>query len=371
MTAKIKISDLKYLMVLTIPLGVGTSLYFDGIISYMIPFMNFLIIPIIDLLLPEVKTNPTDEEEAILKVNPLFDYILYINVFFQFFFLFYLLNIVSYGNNALWENIGKIWTMGICTAVLGINTAHELGHRNNKFEVFLSKLLLMSALYMHFYIEHNRGHHKNVATPLDPSTARKGETVYAYYFRSVFGGYLSAWRLAAVKMRKEGNAIFSFKNEMIQFHLIQLAFVSFIFVLFGLIGVLTFLAVVIIGISVLETINYVEHYGLEREMDDQGRYEKVKPWHSWNSDHILGRIMLLELTRHSDHHYKASRKYPTLRHLATSPELPLGYPGSMVLAWFPPLWFKVMDKRIEKMEHKRKAIFQENPSDTELLELSY
>lgn len=351
---KIKASDLKYLMVLTIPFGVGTSLYFDGIVSYMIPFLNFLVIPVIDLLLPEIKTNPTDEEEAILKINPIFDWILYINVFFQFFFLFYTLYIVVYKDLALWENIGKILTMGICTAVLGINTAHELGHRNNKMEVFLAKALLMTALYMHFYIEHNRGHHKNVATPLDPSTARKGELIYTYYFRSIFGGYINAWKLAIHKMKKEGQKSFSLKNEMVQFHLIQLAFVSLIFIIFGWIGVLTFFCTATIGALVMETINYVEHYGLERELYSNGQFEKVKPWHSWNSDHILGRIMLIELTRHSDHHYKASRKYPTLRHLDPSPQLPLGYPGSMVLAWFPFLWFKIMDKRIFEMELLRK-----------------
>lgn len=357
---KIKTSDLKYLMVLTIPLGVGTSLYFDGIVSYMIPFFNFLIIPIIDLLLPEIKTNPTHEEEQVLKINPIFDWILYLNVFFQLFFLFYTLYIVAYKDLALWENIGKVWTMGICTAVLGINTAHELGHRKKKSETFLAKILLMTALYMHFYIEHNRGHHKNVATPQDPSTARKGEIVYTYYFRSVFGGYLSAWRLAAHKLKKNGLKSFSLKNEMIQFHLVQLAFTGLIFFIFGWIGILTFFCTATIGVLVMETINYVEHYGLERELFPNGQYEKVKPWHSWNSDHILGRIMLIELTRHSDHHYKASRKYPTLRHLVTSPQLPLGYPGSMVLSWFPPIWFKIMNKRIVQMEQIRIELLESN-----------
>lgn len=363
MSSKITFSDLKYFVVLTIPIGVWTSLYYDGIVSYMIPFMNFLVVPVIDLLLPEVKTNPSIEKEQHLKVNPLFDWILYINVVFQFFFLFYMLYIITYKDLAVWENIGKVWTMGICTAVLGINTAHELGHRKKKSEVFLAKCLLMTALYMHFYIEHNRGHHKNVATPQDPATARKGETVFRYYFRSIFGGYRSAWQLAAEKMRRKKENEWSFKNEMIRFHLIQFIFICLIFLIFGWIGVIAFLSSAIIGVLVLETINYVEHYGLEREMLPNGQYEKVKPWHSWNSDHILGRIMLLELTRHSDHHYKASRKYPTLRHLETSPQLPLGYPGSMVLAWLSPIWFKVMDPRIEKMKQQRALITEKELSE--------
>lgn len=344
--------DLKYLTVLSIPIAVFCSLHFNGINSYIIPLGNFLVIPVLDLLFPEIKTNPNRAEEQRLKINPFFDWILYLNVLCQIALLFYTVYLVTYTSLSTADTIGKIWSMGICSAVLGINTAHELGHRKEKFSIFVAKLDLMTTSYMHFYIEHNRGHHHYVATRLDPATAHKNQTVYAFYFQSIIGSYLSAWKLANRKMQKQYQRAFVWQNEMIQFTLIQIAFYALIFTLFGLKGILCLMATSIIGILVLETINYIEHYGLERKVLSNGNYEKVQPWHSWNSDHLLGRIMLLELTRHSDHHYKASKRFPTLKSINTSPQLPFGYPGSMVISWFPPLWFKIMNPLLKEIETK-------------------
>jgi alkane 1-monooxygenase len=352
MYQKFRLSDLKYLAVLSIPLAVFASLYFNGINSYIVPLGNFIIVPILDLLFPEDKKNPNTTEAARLKVNPLFDWLLYFNVLCQFALLFYTLYLVIYTPLATFDKVGKIWSMGICTAVLGINTAHELGHRKERLATTLAKLNLMTASYMHFFIEHNRGHHHHVATPLDPATAKKNQTVYSYYLQSVIGGYKSAWRLANDKAQRLHGTLWSLKNEMIQFSICQILFYVLIAALFTWKGLLFFFIINLIGIKVLETINYVEHYGLMRNKQDDGTYEKVKPWHSWNSDHVLGRIMLLELTRHSDHHYRASKKYQTLERIKESPQLPLGYPGSMVLSWFPPLWFKIMNKRLEQKNHQ-------------------
>lgn len=242
--------------------------------------------------------------------------------------------------------------MGLLCGTFGINVGHELGHRSNRFEQLLAKALLLSSLYMHFFIEHNRGHHKRVATPEDPSSARYGEWLYAFYFRSVINSYVSAWHIASRDRRKKGQPVFSLYNEMVQYHLIQMLFVTGIAFFFGWITTLLFLVAAGQGILLLETVNYIEHYGLQRRQLAEGKWERALPAHSWNSNHIIGRVMLFELSRHSDHHYLASRKYQVLRHHDDSPQMPTGYPGMMLLATVPPLWFWVMNKKIQSLQQK-------------------
>jgi alkane 1-monooxygenase len=239
--------------------------------------------------------------------------------------------------------------MGLLCGVFGINVGHELGHRVNVFEQTLAKALLLTSLYMHFFTEHNKGHHKRVATPEDPSSARYGEMIYLFYFRTIIFSYLSAWHIANEELRKKGKHAFSIYNEMIQFHLIQALLLGLIYWNFGGLITLYFLAAAVIGILLLETVNYIEHYGLQRKATGEGKYERAMPEHSWNSDHVIGRLMLFELSRHSDHHYMASRKYQVLRHHDHSPQMPTGYPGMMLLSLVPPLWFSVMNQKIKQM----------------------
>ncbi len=245
----------------------------------------------------------------------------------------------------LLTRVGRITAMGMLCGVMGINVAHELGHRKRKYEQQMSKLLLLTSLYMHFFIEHNRGHHKHVSTAEDPSSARLGESLYAFWIRSVVLSYLSAWKLEAGRLRKKGQRTFSIHNEMLQFQVIQLTFLLVVGYVYGWAVMLYYVLAAIMGFLLLETVNYIEHYGLSRNKTDRG-YERVMPAHSWNSDHLVGRIMLFELSRHSDHHYIASRKYQVLRHMNDSPQMPTGYPGMMLMATVPPLWFYVMDSRI-------------------------
>src|SRR5215207_3245235 len=215
----------------------------------------------------------------------------------------------------------------------------------------MAKSLLLTSLYMHFFIEHNKGHHKRVATPEDPSSARYGEMLYLFYFRSIVFSYASAWAIANRDTEKKGFNKYSLRNEMIQFHFIQFLFVAAIFFIFGWIAGLLYLVAGVQGILLLETVNYIEHYGLERRKIAEGKYERAMPGHSWNSNHVIGRVMLFELSRHSDHHYLASRKYQVLRHHDQSPQMPTGYPGMMLLATLPPAWFYVMNKRVRNLQH--------------------
>ena len=289
-------------------------------------------------------------EEELAKKDKIYDYLLYFIVILQYLLLVKFL-IVMKEDVMTWQDIaGRIGVMGLLCGTFGINVGHELGHRINKLEQTLAKALLLTSLYMHFFTEHNKGHHKRVATPEDPSSARYGEPVYTFYFRTLIFSYISAWHIANEEVRKNNKSVFSLHNEMIQFHIIQLTFVAIIFFAFGWLVTLYFSTAALIGILLLETVNYIEHYGLQRKEISDGKYERAMPEHSWNSDHVIGRLMLFELSRHSDHHYLASRKYQVLKHHDNSPQMPTGYPGMMILSLFPPAWFYIMNKRIKALE---------------------
>lgn len=310
----------------------------------------WILLPFAELFIQPDKKNMDAAEEELAKADPLYDLMLYIIVPLQYTALFIFLNSFHTTGLHWWEITGRIFSMGLLCGTFGINVAHELGHRIKRFEQILSKALLLTSLYMHFFIEHNKGHHKNVATPEDPSSARYNEPLYTFWFRTVIFSYISAWKIADAEIKKSGRPVFSLQNEMVQVQLIQLIFILAVYFLFGGVITLYFLAAATIGFLLLETVNYIEHYGLQRKETADGKYERAMPEHSWNSNHILGRLMLFELSRHSDHHYLASRKYQVLRHHEEAPQLPTGYPGSMLLAMLPPLWFRIMNGKIRKMK---------------------
>lgn len=226
-------------------------------------------------------------EEELAKKDKIYDLLLYLVVVLQYLLLVKFLMAMRADELTPADTIGRIWVMGLLCGTFGINVGHELGHRVNKFDQWLAKALLLTSLYMHFFTEHNKGHHKRVATRDDPSSARLGEIIYLFYFRTIIFSYLSAWHIANGEMRKKGKPVFSFQNEMLQFHFIQLVFIATIFFLFGWLVTFYFLSAAFIGILLLETVNYIEHYGLQRKPTGEGNYERAMPEHSWNSDHIL------------------------------------------------------------------------------------
>ncbi len=338
--------DTKYLLAYIAPLTTFLAIHYQGVWSFATVYLAFLIVPLLELVIPYSTANLTEEEEQSKLSITLFDWLLYSNVPILWGLLWYYFSTISAGGLATYEIIGITSSVGIIVGTIGINVAHELGHRVKKYEQTLSKTLLLSALYMHFFIEHNRGHHKNIATDEDPASARLGENLYSFWIRSTFGGYLNAWRLEAEKLNRKGHAVFSLKNEMFVFQIIQIGYLVSVGLIFGWMMIPFAIVVAIIGFLELETVNYIEHYGLRRKKLASGRYENVTMHHSWNSNHELGRLLLYELTRHSDHHFKATRKYQVLRHFDESPQLPYGYPGCMILSLFPPIWFKLMNKKV-------------------------
>jgi len=283
-----------------------------------------------------------------VKADRKYDYILYSVVPLHYASLIYFLFSLQQPELTLFDYAGRVLSMGILFGVFGINVAHELGHRVNVFEQTLAKMLLLTAQYMHFFIEHNKGHHKKVATQEDPSSARLNESLFAFYFRTIPGVYISAWKIELNELRKKGYAAISLHNQMIWFLCLQLAFAGTILLFFGWTILLCYLIAASFGIGLLEAVNYIEHYGLRRKEITPGKYERAMPEHSWNSNHIIGRLSLFELSRHSDHHYLASRKYQVLRHHDSSPQMPTGYPGMIILAHLPPLFFRVMKNQMKK-----------------------
>lgn len=339
----------KYLL----PLVIYPLAYFSftstGWLCWLPMIYAWVMIPLAELVLRPDTRNLSEAEEEMVKKSRIYDLFLYMIVFMQFPTLFFFLYRMQ-SDQPAWPDIaGRVLSMGLICGSFGINVGHELGHRVNRFEQWLAKISLLSSLYMHFFVEHNKGHHKNVATQEDPSSARFGEMVYTFYFRTIVYSWISAWHIALADLKKKGRSFFSIHNEMLLFQLMQAALVITVGLVFSWLTCLYFLAAAGIGILLLETVNYIEHYGLRRRATGEGKYERAMPWHSWNSNHIIGRLMLFELSRHSDHHYMASRKYQVLRHHTDAPQMPTGYPGMMLLSLVPPAWFWVMNKRVRKM----------------------
>lgn len=338
--------DLKYLLAYLLPLGALRALDWQGVWSWMPVIMAFVAIPVIEQILPASTTNMPTTEEGRRSDNRFFDWLLYLNAPLLFGIVGWYLYVVSNQILSALELLGLTLSVGLIVGANGINVAHELGHRNSRIEQMLSKIMLLPALYQHFFIEHNRGHHKHVGTDKDPASARLGENLYAFWWRSVVGSWRNAWALERERLAKKSEREWTWENEMVRFSLFQLLWLTGIYVVLGWKGLAGAVAVGVTGFLLLETINYIEHYGLRRRLLPSGHPEPVSPAHSWNSDHELGRIFLYELTRHSDHHYKSTRKYQILRHMDESPQLPFGYPASLLLSLVPPVWFAVMDKRV-------------------------
>jgi alkane 1-monooxygenase len=340
--------DFKYLAAFSIPLMALIGLYLKGHWVWATPIYTFVCIPVLEVLFPIDNTNlEQDEVESKVK-RKVFDWLLYLNLPIVYGILIYGLYSVGNHNLRIYELIGLIFSTGIVLGVNGINVGHELGHRQNTNERFIGKALLLPSFYMHFYIEHNHGHHLHAATPEDPATARFNQSVYSFWFTSTTRQYFNAWRIQKTLLKRNNHRFVSINNDMLWYSVLHICYAFVVFVIFGKTALLFAILAGISGFVLLETVNYIEHYGLLRHKTKSGRYERVKEMHSWNSNHVIGRIVLYELTRHSDHHFKSSKKYQILDCHDQSPQMPFGYPTSMVLSLIPPLWFRIMNKRVPK-----------------------
>ena len=370
-------STWKYLPSYSIPIAAAIGMWLGGYWTLITPLYVFLFIPLIEWLVGSNPSNHNPEQEVKAKASFGYTLLLWSYVPIQYALTgFFLLKLSAGGfsgpgmgvigsltgaqfsiglNSAIWivGLIGATLSLGISNGGIGFTVAHELIHRSSKFEQSLGRALLLTTLYMHFAIEHVYGHHKHVGTEEDAATARKGETFYRFLIRSVPDQYRSAWEIEWKRLKKKKKGFWSFSNEMLGFQVTQLVWLATIFWLMGPVVALLYIVSCFLAFSLLEAVNYLEHYGLEREKDERDRYKKIDHHHSWNSDHVVSRMFLFELSRHSDHHMVASRHYQVLRSLDDSPQLPTGYPGMILLAIIPPLWFRVMNPLVDKVHLKQ------------------
>jgi alkane 1-monooxygenase len=342
------IRPLKYTAVILLFVSGGVGIWAGSYWTWLLPAIAFGLLPLLEAILPPNPQNLADAEAEMIRKDVIYDLLLY-SVVPLLYATFVVYLMVLQEEQAWWVRAGRIVSMGIGLGVLGINVAHELGHRTHKGEIRLAKALLLLSQYLHFYIEHNRGHHHYVSTDRDPASSRRGEMVYAFWVRSILFSYLSAWRLEHDRLKKAGKSAFSIHNEMIVNLVLQLGLYALVWAFTDVWVLLQYFAAACIGVLLLETVNYIEHYGLRRQEKD-GRPAPVLPVHSWNSNHVLGRVVLFELTRHSDHHYRPGRKYQVLRHMDGAPQMPAGYPAMIVLSLIPPLWFWIMHRQIRRFK---------------------
>ncbi len=318
-----------------------------GVWWYIGPLLILAVIPLLDLFAGTDPSNPPDEVIARLEQDRYYRMITYAFLPIQYVALVWACWMWVYGGLTWSDRFGLALTVGVVGGI-AINTAHELGHKRDTVERWISKIALAQSGYGHFYVEHNRGHHSRVATPDDPASSRVGESLYAFLPRTIVGSFRSAWRLEQPRFRRRGQSHWSIRNDVLNAWLMTVVLWAALLAVFGweIIGLLLIQALV--GIVLLETVNYIEHYGMLRQRETTGRWERVNASHSWNSNNIATNVLLYHLQRHSDHHANPTRRYQSLRDVDTAPVLPSGYAGMIVLAAVPPLWYRVMDPRVAR-----------------------
>ena len=353
------IKRIGFLTAFIIPLLAIFGFYLGGWWNYLTICFVFVLIPLADSVIGEDPENMEDADALIISEQFYYRFITYIWAVFQLAFLVWASAQVASTSLEVYEWIGFVLSFALVTGGIGITVGHELGHKKSALERFYSKLILMTVCYMHFYIEHNRGHHVHVATPKDPATSRKNEGFYRFWFRSVLGSYRSAWNIEKASLKRKGKKVWSLGNEMIWFTILPVLLAATLTLLASIwqnrfvweVPVF-FFSQAVLAFSLLEIVNYIEHYGIVRKEISPGRYERVNPMHSWNSNHRLSNFFLFQLQRHSDHHANAIKRYQVLKHYDESPQLPSGYPAMILMAAIPPLWFKRMNPKLKDWEEK-------------------
>jgi alkane 1-monooxygenase len=332
----------------------------SGVSFWIGPIVILVVVPLIDLVAGLDRANPPDDVIEALEQDRYYRWITYLFLPVQYLGFVGALWLVARGDPlaslggagggdlSTWDRVGLAVSIG-CIGGIGINTAHELGHKRERSERWLSKIALAQSFYGHFYIEHNRGHHVRVATPEDPASSRFGESFYAFWPRTVLGSLRSAWSLERRRLARRGRHPFRLSNDVLNAWLMSAVLWGGLVAWLG-VGIVPYLLIqAVVGFSLLEVVNYMEHYGMLRQRVGVGvreRYERVDPSHSWNSNNVATNVLLYHLQRHSDHHANPTRRYQTLRDFEESPVLPTGYAGMIVLALVPPLWRRVMDPRV-------------------------
>ena len=326
----------------------------------------YLLVPLLDLVLGEDQSNPPESAVAALESDRYYRVITYLVV--PILWLVFAGNVMYLCTHALplHAQLAVVLGAGLCGG-FGINLGHELGHKNNGFERWLAKIALAPTAYGHFFIEHNRGHHRDVATAADPASSRLGENIYAFVLREMPGAFKRAWRLERDRLQRTGQPVWSLHNEVLQPALMTVMLWAALVAAFGWVALLYCVLIAFWANFQLTSANYIEHYGLLRRTDAGGHVERCQPHHSWNSNHVFSNWIVFHLQRHSDHHAHPLRRYQSLRHFENLPELPNGYMGMFVLCYIPPVWFALMDSRVARAVDGDASRINFQPGKTEIL----
>jgi alkane 1-monooxygenase len=305
----------------------------------------YLMVPVLDLLLGEDRSNPPESAVPALEADRYYRYITYAVV--PILWLVFAGTVAYLCTHDLpWHaQLALILGAGLCGG-FGINLGHELGHKNNALERWLAKIALAPTGYGHFFIEHNRGHHRDVATPADPASSRMGENIYTFVWREMPGALKRAWGLERDRLQRTGQPVWSLHNEILQPAVMTLVLWAALVLAFGPKAPVFCVLIAFWANFQLTSANYIEHYGLLRRTGADGRVERCQPHHSWNSNHVFSNWVVFHLQRHSDHHAHPTRRYQSLRHFENLPELPNGYMGMFIVCYIPPLWYALMDRRL-------------------------
>ncbi|SFF37041.1 alkane 1-monooxygenase [Fontimonas thermophila] len=329
-------------------IGLGLFLYTDiGLFTWSGPLLIYGLIPLLDWLVGEDRNNPPEAAVAQLENDRYYRAIVYAYLPTQYAVTVLGTWVAVTADLAIWEYIGLVLSVGAVNGI-GINTAHELGHKRENLDRWLAKLTLAPVAYGHFFVEHNRGHHKNVATPEDPASSKMGESFWAFLPRTVIGSLRSAWAIEKARLQRNKQSVWSLDNENLQAWAMTIVLFGALTACLGWPALLFLVLQAAYGASLLEVINYIEHYGLLRQKLPDGRYERCQPRHSWNSNHIVTNLFLYQLQRHSDHHANPTRRFQALRHFDDSPQLPSGYASMLIPAYVPWLWFRLMDPLVAR-----------------------
>ena len=309
------------------------------------PIVVFGVIPLLDTAFGRDASNPPDAAVPSLEADRYYRWCTWLYLPLQYAGFLWAARLATRGDLSPVAYVGLALTVGT-VAGIGINTAHELGHKRDRLERRLSKVVLAQSAYGHFYVEHNRGHHANVSTPEDPASARLGESFWRFLPRTVGGSLRSGWALAAAAQVRKDQRVWSWRNDVLNAWALTVVLFAGTVAWLGL-RVVPFVVIqAVMGFLLLEVVNYIEHYGLLRQRVANGRYERCRPPHSWNSNNLASNLFLYHLERHSDHHANPTRRYQALRHVDEAPQLPSGYALMICVAAVPPLWRRVMDHRV-------------------------
>ena len=313
-----------------------------GVMWWLGPAVVFGLIPLLDQVIGKDSANPPDSLLKALEEDRYYRWCIYLFLPLQFASLIFACALWSSGDLAFFEQLGLALSVAMVSGI-AINTAHELGHKRKRHEKWLAKVALAQSAYGHFFIEHNRGHHVRVATPEDPASSRLGESFWEFLPRTAVGSLRSALHLERIRLERMGKPFFTIHNDVLNAWAMTVVLFGALVAVFGLEVLPWLLVQAVVGASLLEVVNYLEHYGLLRQKQEDGRYERCRPEHSWNSDNVASNVFLYHLQRHSDHHANPTRRYQALRHSEDLPELPSGYATMIPLAYMTPLWRRVMD----------------------------